>query len=174
MAFDQMASGNPFGTSDMSTPLIDAEHGSSGATADGSYKSAIRILSKSLGSFQQQIDKASNLTRRIGTNRDNQKVRDQIRAHIEEGRSLIQKIGRHLKDFQRFVSEVSGSERVSLNLFVSFHPNPTSYILHPTSYILHPTSFLFPYCFYLNSACVVLSVSYPCTLIIGMCSLLSD
>lgn len=119
--------GNPFGSSDFSrndnlrTPLIDAERGSSPV---GSYKSAISDLSRSLGLFQQHIDKATNLTRRIGTNRDTQKGRDAVRRHIEEGRSLISTIATMLKDFQRFVSEVSGSEKVSrtfLSLFFLFN-----------------------------------------------------
>ena len=121
MAFNDMSNdhkGNPFGSSDFSrkdnlhTPLIDAERSSSPV---GSYKSAISDLSRSLGLFQQHIDKATNLTRRIGTNRDTQKGRDSVRGHIEEGRSSISTIAIMLKDFQRFVSEVSGSEKVSRN-----------------------------------------------------------
>ena len=111
MAFNDMESGNPFGGSDfnesssnnLKTLLIST-------TTDG-YKMAITTLAKSLGTFQQHIDKASHLSKRVGTNRDNQHIRDQIHNHIDQGRSLTSTITVQLKDFLRFVSEVSGSER---------------------------------------------------------------
>ena len=107
---------NPFGSSDLNnnlkTPLIEQErHG---------VHEAIHNLSKSLTTFQQHIDKASNLSKRIGTNRDNQQVRDQIHAHIDDGRALTSQITVQLKDFLRFVSEVSGSERVRRCCIVLF------------------------------------------------------
>ena len=102
--------GNPFGNSDMNTPLIDAEHGNT-------YSSSIKELSRSLGTFQQHIDKASSLIRRIGTNRDNQNVRDQIKTHLSDGRELVERIAVDLKDFKRFISEARGSEKVRTTLF---------------------------------------------------------
>ena len=120
MAFNDMSSerGNPFGGSDnLRTPLIDQEQSGGPGKGGGqnislNYKSAIANLTKSLRAFQQHIDKASNLSKRIGTNRDNQNIRDQIHSHIDSGRSLTSDITIQLKDFLRYVSEVSGSERV--------------------------------------------------------------
>jgi len=98
--------GNPFGNSDMNTPLIDAEHGNT-------YSSSIKELSRSLGTFQQHIDKATSLIRRIGR----EKFRDQIKTHLSDGRELVERIAVDLKDFKRFISEARGSEKVRTTLF---------------------------------------------------------
>lgn len=147
MAFNDMArgdgGGNPFGTSDwndssdrgrngggmgdnLRTPLIDQRGGSQakggargGRHSDGSYNRAIAELGRSIGTFQQHINAAAALSKRVGTPRDSSRVRDQIHSHINDGRALTSSIADRLKEFQRFVSEASGSERVSTESAIS-------------------------------------------------------
>ena len=142
MAFNDMArGGNPFGKSDWSdgsdgdrgngsglrTPLIDQERGGGGRRGGGlsgaggrterwdggSYDTAIAELGRSIGTFQKHINATATLSKRVGTPRDSRKVRDQIHSHIDEGRALTSAIMTSLKDFNRYLSEVGGSERVS-------------------------------------------------------------